>query len=166
MQVVGGRGGGSGPAGSQPDEDGEPTEGSGGAGAIAGAAKRRVVAAMMKKFLADEMLPVLLELRGVLAAARSPLAGALSATLMALLAEHKSEVCGNLLSCMFPSFVFASFPTAQQSSTRVGCSQCRSGCSAWYISDGMVAMHAISPGAPLKCYIFYTWVYVGNFGNY
>ena len=86
---------------SQPDpEEADAAEGSGAAGSnasqggAAGAAKQKLVAVMMKKFLADEMLPCLLELRTVLSQEKSTLAGALNKALMALLKEHKSEVCG------------------------------------------------------------------------
>ncbi|KAK9803508.1 hypothetical protein WJX73_000161 [Symbiochloris irregularis] len=59
---------------------------------LANAARRNVLATMMKKFLADDLLPCLLELRGVLSKERSPLTGALNGTLMALLKEHKNEL--------------------------------------------------------------------------
>jgi hypothetical protein len=52
---------------------------------------------MMKKYLAEGMVPVLLELKRLLEARRSPLLGDLLATLRALLKEHRSEVLGTLL---------------------------------------------------------------------
>ena len=63
------------------------------AGAAAvGAAKKRLVAGLLKKFVAEELLPVLLELRGVLNRAQGERVGAISDALFALLREHKSEV--------------------------------------------------------------------------
>lgn len=73
----------------------EPGE-SGSAHAVAraaeGAAKGKLVSAMMKKYLAEGMVPVLLDLKRILEAARSPLLGDLLATFKALLKEHKNEV--------------------------------------------------------------------------
>ena len=57
-----------------------------------GAAKKRLVAAMMRKFTAEELLPVLLELRILLQSSRTPWGKALQAALLALLREHKAEV--------------------------------------------------------------------------
>lgn len=94
-QVIAGRGGAGSSGLSQQEDEGDALESSSSTVAAAGAAKRRLVAAMMKKFLTDEMLPSLLELRSMLAAKRSPLAGELNLTLMALLKEHKSEVLGS-----------------------------------------------------------------------
>ena len=59
--------------------------------AAEGAAKGRLVGAMMKKYLAEGMVPVLAELKRALEAARHPLLGDLLATLRALLREHKAE---------------------------------------------------------------------------
>ena len=65
------------------------------AGAAAvGAAKRRLVAGLLKKFVTEELLPVLVELRGVLHSARSGRSQALSDALLGLLREHKGEVLG------------------------------------------------------------------------
>ena len=62
------------------------------AGFMAHAAKGRLVSSMMKKYLAEAMVPMLLELKRALEAARHPLLGQLLATLRALLKEHKHEV--------------------------------------------------------------------------
>ncbi len=60
--------------------------------AVEGAAKGRLVSAMMKKYLAEGMVPVLLELKRCLEVARHPLLGDLLAAFRALLRDHKSEV--------------------------------------------------------------------------
>ncbi|EIE24970.1 hypothetical protein COCSUDRAFT_83663 [Coccomyxa subellipsoidea C-169] len=60
--------------------------------AVEGAAKGRLVSAMMKKYLAEGMVPVLLELKRCLEAARHPLLGDLLAAFRALLRDHKSEI--------------------------------------------------------------------------
>ena len=62
------------------------------AGSVASAAKGKLVSSMMKKYLAEAMVPMLLELRRALEAARHPLLGQLLATLASLLKEHKHEV--------------------------------------------------------------------------
>ena len=62
------------------------------AGSMAHAAKGKLVSSMMKKYLAEAMVPMLLELRRALEAARHPLLGQLLATLASLLKEHKHEV--------------------------------------------------------------------------
>ncbi len=81
-QVVGARG-----AAAAAEEE----EASGGPGAAEGAAKGRLVGAMMKKYLGEGMVPVLLELKRCLEAARHPLLGELLAALRALLRDHKNE---------------------------------------------------------------------------
>ena len=71
----------------------EPKTDRGHAGAAAvGAAKRRLVASLLKKFVADDLLPVLLDLRLVLQSAQLPQGRALTQALFGLLREHKSEV--------------------------------------------------------------------------
>lgn len=80
------------------DDDEAPT-----AGALAYAAKGKLVSAMMKKYLAEAMAPMLLELKRLLEAARHPLLGQLLATLAALLKEHKHEVGALLVQSMAPS---------------------------------------------------------------
>ena len=62
------------------------------AGSMAHAAKGKLVSSMMKKYLAEAMVPMLLELKRALEVARHPLLGQLLATLRALLKEHKHEV--------------------------------------------------------------------------
>ena len=57
-----------------------------------GAAKKRLVAAMIKKFTAEELLPVLLELRTLLQSSCGPWGRALLDSLLGLLREHKAEV--------------------------------------------------------------------------
>ena len=72
----------------------EEEEASGGPGAAVraeGAAKGRLVSAMMKKYLGEGMVPVLLELKRCLEAARHPLLADLLAALRALLRDHKNE---------------------------------------------------------------------------
>lgn len=59
--------------------------------AAEGAAKGRLVSAMMKKYLAEGMVPVLLELKRCLEATRHPLLGDLLAAFRALLRDHKNE---------------------------------------------------------------------------
>ncbi|BDA42617.1 probable condensin complex subunit 1 at C-terminar half [Coccomyxa sp. Obi] len=73
----------------------EEEEASGGPGAAVraeGAAKGRLVGAMMKKYLGEGMVPVLLELKRCLEAARHPLLGDLLAAFRALLRDHKNEI--------------------------------------------------------------------------
>ena len=62
------------------------------AGSVASVAKGKLVSSMMKKYLAEAMVPMLLELRRALEAARHPLLGQLLATLASLLKDHKNEV--------------------------------------------------------------------------
>jgi len=62
------------------------------AGSMAHAAKGKLVSSMMKKYLAEAMVPMLLELKRTLEVARHPLLGQLLATLASLLKEHKNEV--------------------------------------------------------------------------
>ena len=61
------------------------------AGSMAHAAKGKLVSSMMKKYLAEAMVPMLLELKRALEAVRHPLLGQLLATLRSLLKEHKHE---------------------------------------------------------------------------
>lgn len=60
--------------------------------AAAGAAKGKVVSAMMRKHLVEGMVPVLAELKRMLQERRHPLLGNMMATLRVLLKDHKSEV--------------------------------------------------------------------------
>ena len=62
------------------------------AASLAGAAKGKVVSAMMRKHLVEGMVPVLAELKRHLEAARHPLLGDLLLTLRVLLKDHKHEV--------------------------------------------------------------------------
>ena len=70
------------------------------AGSVASAAKGKLVSSMMKKYLAEAMVPMLLELRRALEAARHPLLGQLLATLASLLKEHKHEVGACPVCCL------------------------------------------------------------------
>jgi hypothetical protein len=63
----------------------------------------RLVSAMMKKYLAEGMVPVLAELKRALEAARHPLLGQLLATFRSLLREHKGEVGQTSLSFCLPA---------------------------------------------------------------
>lgn len=72
------------------------------AGSVASAAKGKLVSSMMKKYLAEAMVPMLLELRRALEAARHPLLGQLLATLASLLKEHKHEVGAQYAGCLSP----------------------------------------------------------------
>ena len=58
------------------------------------------MASMMKKFVADELLPVLLDLRLVLQSAQSAQGRNLTDALFSLLREHKSEVRKALPACL------------------------------------------------------------------
>ena len=60
--------------------------------AAAGAARGKVVSAMMRKHLVESMVPVLVDLKRLLEAGRHPLLSELMATLRALLKDHKHEV--------------------------------------------------------------------------
>ena len=68
------------------DED-EPS-----AAAVVGAAKGRLVSAMMKKHLCEAVVPVIIDLKRLLEARRHPLLGDLMAAIRALLKDYKSEV--------------------------------------------------------------------------
>ncbi|GBF90548.1 hypothetical protein Rsub_03119 [Raphidocelis subcapitata] len=85
------------------EEAGARAGGAAGAGDAAGAAaptgaeaaaraRGRLVSAMMKRHLVEGVVPVLVELRRMLAEARSPLMGDLMACFSALLKEYKGEV--------------------------------------------------------------------------
>ena len=63
------------------------------AAAAAGAARGRVVGALMRKHLAAHVVPVAIQLKRLLEEARHSLLGDLMSTLAALLADHKHEVC-------------------------------------------------------------------------
>ncbi|KAK9842050.1 hypothetical protein WJX81_006195 [Elliptochloris bilobata] len=82
IRVGGGRGGAA-AAGEDEEETGS---------AAAGAARGRLVGAMAKKHLVESLVPVLVELKRVLEAARSTLLGELLATLRAQLRDHKAEI--------------------------------------------------------------------------
>ena len=60
----------------------------------AGAAKGRAVSAVMKRYLVEKMLPILVELKRLLEARQHPLLGDLMTTLTTLLKDHKAEVWG------------------------------------------------------------------------
>eukprot|EP00884_Botryococcus_braunii_P006340 jgi/Botrbrau1/15707/Bobra.4_1s0080.1 len=60
--------------------------------AVAGAAKGRLISAMMKKHLIEGMIPVLVELKRLLEAQKHPLLGLLFITLRALLLEHSAKL--------------------------------------------------------------------------
>ena len=68
------------------EEEGDPLA------AAAGAAKGKVVSAMMRKHLVEGMIPVLAELKRMLQDRRHPLLSNMMATLRVLLKDHKSEV--------------------------------------------------------------------------
>ena len=72
--------------------------------AAAGAARGKVVSAMMRKHLVEGMVPVLVDLKRLLEAGRHPLLIELMATMRALLLDHKHEV-GHLWSTkrVFPA---------------------------------------------------------------
>jgi len=80
---------------------GENEEGDNPAAAAAGAAKGKVVSAMMRKHLVEGMVPVLAEVKRMLEAQRHPLLPDLMLTMRVLLKDHKSEVG----SCMFKQAV-------------------------------------------------------------
>ena len=86
MALAGGGGEGAGGGGGGGGE-----RGPGAAVRAEGAAKGRLVSAMMKKYLGEGMVPVLLELKHCLEAARHPLLADLLAALRALLRDHKNE---------------------------------------------------------------------------
>ena len=69
-------------------EDEEPES----VAAAAGAARGKVVSAMMRKHLVEGMVPVLAELKRMLEACRHSLLHQLMLTLRVLLKDHKSEV--------------------------------------------------------------------------
>jgi len=87
LQVAAARG-----AAAGAEEDEAASGGAGMRAAAEGAAKGRLVSAMMKKYLAEGMVPVLLELKRSLEQRRHPLLGQLLAAFRALLRDHKSEV--------------------------------------------------------------------------
>ena len=60
--------------------------------AAAGAAKGKVVSAMMRKHVVEGMVPILAELKRMLQERRHPLLNNMMATLRVLLKDHKSEV--------------------------------------------------------------------------
>ncbi len=68
-------------------DDDEPS-----AAAVVGAAKGRLVSAMMKKHLCEAVVPVIIDLKRLLEARRHPLLGDLMAAIRALLKDYKSEV--------------------------------------------------------------------------
>ncbi len=68
-------------------DDDEPS-----AAAVVGAAKGRLVSAMMKKHLCEGVVPVIIDLKRLLEARRHPLLGDLMAAIRALLKDYKSEV--------------------------------------------------------------------------
>ncbi|KAK9845075.1 hypothetical protein WJX74_010283 [Apatococcus lobatus] len=70
------------------DTDGEEQTGK----AAMGAAKSKVVGAMMRKHLVEAGIPVLAELKRMLEAQRHRLLGPLMATLQVLLRDHKNEI--------------------------------------------------------------------------
>ena len=59
--------------------------------AVVGAAKGRLVSAMMKKHLCEAVVPVIIELKRGLEAARHALLGDLMACIAALLKDYKHE---------------------------------------------------------------------------
>lgn len=60
--------------------------------AAKGAAKGRVVSAMMKKHLVEGMIPVMAELKRMLQETQHPLLREMMVTLAVLLKDHKTEV--------------------------------------------------------------------------
>ncbi|GAQ85855.1 condensin complex subunit 1 [Klebsormidium nitens] len=73
-------------------DDDAPDDGAGGAAAAAAAAKGRLVSAVMKKNLMENVVPILIELKRVLEEARSPLLGPLMECIRSLLKEYKAEL--------------------------------------------------------------------------
>lgn len=90
------------------DED-EPS-----AAAVVGAAKGRLVSAMMKKHLCEAVVPVIIDLKRLLEARRHPLLGDLMAAIRALLKDYKSEA--RLLNTQQPTFVPAYIPLCLKAS--------------------------------------------------
>jgi hypothetical protein len=75
------------------EEEDAPRAAGAGTGVEAAAhARGRLVSAMMKRHLVESVVPVMVELRRLLAEARSPLMGDLMACFSALLREYKGEV--------------------------------------------------------------------------
>ena len=75
------------------DED-EPS-----AAAVVGAAKGRLVSAMMKKHLCEAVVPVLIELKRLLEARRHVLLGDLMACIAAMLKDYKHEARSSFYPC-------------------------------------------------------------------
>lgn len=74
-------------------DDGEPES----KAAAAGAAKGKVVSAMMRKHLVEGMVPIMAELKRLLESQRHPLLPALMLTMRTLLKDHKSEASARCL---------------------------------------------------------------------
>jgi condensin-2 complex subunit D3 len=91
IKVAAARGGG-GASGGVPDPDADGDA----AAAAVGAARGRLVSQMMKKHLAEAVVPVLIELKRGMEAARHPLLGDLMAAAAAMLRDHKGEL-GDML---------------------------------------------------------------------
>ena len=75
--------------------------------AAVGAAKSKVVGAMMRKHLVEAGIPVLAELKRMLEAQRHRLLGPLMTTLQVLLKDHKHEVWA---SAAFPMQLSPAWP--------------------------------------------------------
>ena len=71
----------------KPAADEEPS-----AAAVVGAAKGKLVSAMMKKHLCEAVVPVIIELKRALEGRRHRLLGDLMAAIAALLKDYKHEV--------------------------------------------------------------------------
>jgi hypothetical protein len=74
------------------DDDNDDAEEMKDAKAMAGAAKGRLVGQMMKKHLAEGVLPVIIELKRVMESQKHPLLGWLMAAAAAMLRDHKAEI--------------------------------------------------------------------------